>query len=130
MGAIAVCQVGFLTAMSKSSLMTRQTKLLLISCIHILILLILLYFRMQYSVVKLQSAEMPRCYLFVVFFYLCPYAFVGGFVLYFYSQSFSKYVTPRRTMKSMGLVFVVIIQFLESCHNAHPMEIRSLIQCC
>lgn len=28
-------------------------------------------------------------------------------------------------MKSMALVFVVIIPFLESCHNAHPVEIRS-----
>lgn len=52
---------------------------------------------------------------------------LGGFVLYFSSRSFSKYVTPRRTMKSMALVFVVIIPFLESCHNAHPMEVRSLI---
>ncbi|XP_074687500.1 actin-related protein 3B isoform X3 [Strix aluco] len=45
------------------------------------------------------------------------------------STSFSKYVTPRKTMKSMALVFVVIILFLESCHNACLMETRYLIPC-
>lgn len=72
---------------------------------------------------------MPICYLCVGFFSTYVLMLLGGFVLYFYSQSFSKYVTPRRTMKSMALVFVVIIPFLESCHNAHPVEIRSLIPC-
>ncbi|XP_074842411.1 actin-related protein 3B isoform X6 [Carettochelys insculpta] len=45
------------------------------------------------------------------------------------STSFSKYVTPRRTMKNMALVFVVIILSLESCHNTCLVEIMSRISC-
>ncbi|XP_030405930.1 actin-related protein 3B isoform X3 [Gopherus evgoodei] len=45
------------------------------------------------------------------------------------STSFSKYVTPRRTMKNMALVFVIIILSLESCHNTCLMEVTGQISC-
>ncbi|XP_050796388.1 actin-related protein 3B isoform X8 [Gopherus flavomarginatus] len=45
------------------------------------------------------------------------------------STSFSKYVTPRRTMKNMALVFVIIILSLESCHNTCLMEVTGNISC-
>ncbi|XP_053877146.1 actin-related protein 3B isoform X4 [Malaclemys terrapin pileata] len=45
------------------------------------------------------------------------------------STSFSKYVTPRRTMKNMALVFVVIILSLESCHSTCLMEVMGQISC-
>ncbi|CAM5120532.1 unnamed protein product [Natator depressus] len=44
-------------------------------------------------------------------------------------QSFSKYATPRRTMKNMALVFVVRILSLESCHNTCLMKVMGQISC-
>uniref|UniRef100_A0A8C3TFZ4 Actin-related protein 3 n=1 Tax=Chelydra serpentina TaxID=8475 RepID=A0A8C3TFZ4_CHESE len=44
-------------------------------------------------------------------------------------KSFSKFVTPRRTMKNMALVFVVIILSLELCHNTCLMEVMGQISC-
>lgn len=55
MGPIAVCQVGFLTAVFRNSLMT---KILLISCIHILVFLILLYFQMCCKTAIYRTANM------------------------------------------------------------------------
>lgn len=105
-------------------------KLSLINCICILVFLVLFYFRNAMPVNKAAVYKYIKALA-----YLCIFSawyilmFLRGFVLYFHSQSFSKCVTPRRTMKSMALVFVVIILFLESCRNACLMETRSLISC-
>lgn len=93
-------------------------ELFVINCIHIIILLVLFYFKNDLPHHKAAIYKNVKALVIVSFSTWYILILLRGFVLYFYSQSFSKYVTPRKTMKSMALVFVVIILFLESCHNA------------
>lgn len=62
------------------------------------------------------------CYLHLLSWFICNF-------LYFFSQSFLKYVTPRKIMKNMVLVFAVIILSSELCHNTCCVGESALMSC-